>query len=86
MTFEDPDDQKLAGLVNTVFKRETLRGLLLNAYAFGQMATIALYGAIAAFVGAGLMLLLALLGLAHLRRVSAEQDVRIGAGLGVTTA
>jgi len=59
---------------------------LLNAYAFGQMATIALYGAIAAFVGAGVMLVLALLGLAHLRRVPAEEEVRIGAGLKVTTA
>jgi hypothetical protein len=34
--------------VNTVFKGETLRGRLLNAYAFGRMATSALYGAIAA--------------------------------------
>lgn len=28
-----------------VFKGETLRGQLLNAHAFGQMATIAFYGA-----------------------------------------
>ena len=76
----NPDDQKLADLVNTVFKGETLRGLLLNAYAFGQMATIALYGAIAAFVGAGLMLLLALVGLVHLRRVPVEEEFRIGGG------
>ena len=82
----NPEDQKLAGLVNTVFKGETLRGLLLNAYAFGQMATIALYGAIASFVGAGLMLLLALMGLAHLRRVPVEEEVRIGGGLRATTA
>jgi len=73
-----PDDQKLAGLVATVFKGETLRGLLLNAYAFGQMGTIALYGAIVSFIGAGVMLLLSLLGLAHLKRVPAEAEVKLG--------
>jgi hypothetical protein len=82
----NPADEKLAGLVNTVFKGETLRGLLLNAYAFGQMATIAFYGAIAAFVGAGFIFLLALLGLVHLRRVPAEEEVRIGGGLKTATA
>ena len=75
----NPDDQKLAGLVATVFKGETLRGLLLNAYAFSQMGTIALYGAIASFVGAAVMLLLSLLGAAHLRRVPADEEVRLGA-------
>ena len=82
----NPDDQELAALVNTVFKGETLRGLLLNAYAFGQMATIALYGAIASFVGAALMLILSLLGLAHLRRVPADQEVRIGHAARAATA
>ena len=75
----NPDDQKLAGLVATVFKGETLRGLLLNAYAFSQMGTIALYGAIASFIGAAVMLLLSLLGAAHLRRVPADEEVRLGA-------
>ena len=74
----NPNDQKLAGLVATVFKGETLRGLLLNAYAFAQMGTIAFYGAIVAFIGAGVMLLLSLLGLAHLRRVPAEAEVKLG--------
>jgi hypothetical protein len=75
----NPDDQKLAGLVATVFKGETLRGLLLDAYAFGQIGTIALYGAIASFVGAAVMLLLSLLGAAHLRRVPADEEVGLGA-------
>jgi hypothetical protein len=34
-----------------MFKGETLRGLLLNAYAFGTMGTIAGIAAIAAFIG-----------------------------------
>jgi hypothetical protein len=75
----NPDDQKLAGLVATVFKGETLRGLLLNAYAFGTFGTIALFGGIAAFIGAALMLLLSLLGIGHLRRVPSEQEVKLGA-------
>lgn len=70
-----PDDTKLQGQVATMFKGETLRGLLLNAYAFGTMGRIAGIGAIAAFVGAAMMLLLSLLGFAHLRRVSPEKEV-----------
>jgi hypothetical protein len=72
-----PNDAKLAGLVNTVFKGETLRGLLLNAYAFGTMGQIALYAAIASFIGAGAMLLLALLGFAHLRRTDPATELSI---------
>ena len=74
----NPDDQKLAGMVATVFKGETLRGLLLNSYAFWQMGQIALFGAIASFIGAGLMLVLSLLGFAHLRRVPETQEVLVG--------
>jgi hypothetical protein len=36
-----PNNAKLAAQVATVFKGETLRGLLLNAYAFGTMGMIA---------------------------------------------
>ncbi len=74
----NPDDAKLQGLVATVFKGETLRGLLLNAYAFSTMGTIALYGAIASFIGAGLMLVLSLLGFAHLRRTPETAEVMAG--------
>jgi len=70
-----PDDTKLAGQVATMFKGETLRGLLLNAYAFGTMGRIAGIAAISAFVGAAIMLLLSLLGFAHLRQVSPEEEV-----------
>ena len=82
----NPDNEELAGLVATTFKGETLRGLLLNAYAFGQMGQIALYGAIAAFVGAALMAILSILGLMHLRRVPVDQEVRLGTGAQVATA
>ena len=45
------------------------------------MGQIALYGAIAAFAGATLLLVLSILGLVHLRRTPAEQEVRIGSGV-----
>lgn len=82
----NPDDEELAGLVATTFKGETLRGLLLNAYAFWQMGQIALYGAVAAFAGAALMAILSILGMAHLRRVPVEQEVRLGIGARAATA
>jgi hypothetical protein len=66
----DPTNTALAGQVEAMFKGETLRGLLLNAYAFGTMASIALIAAIGAFVAAALMLLLSGLGLRHIRRSS----------------
>jgi hypothetical protein len=71
----DPTNAKLAGTVETVFKGETLRGLLLNAYAFGTIATIAGIAAVAAFAAALVMLLLSLLGLWHGARVTPEENV-----------
>ena len=55
--------------METLFKGTTLRGLLLNAYAFGTVATIAGIGAIVSFVGAAVLLVLSGLGFAHARRV-----------------
>lgn len=73
----NPDDAKAAGLVQLAFRGETLRGLLLNAYAFGTMGTIALYAAWASFIGAAAMIVLSALGLRHLRSVPAEEEVGV---------
>ena len=70
-----PDDAKLAAQVQTMFRGETLRGLLLNAYAFGTMARIAGIAAIAAYVGAALLLILSVLGLVHARRTDPDAQV-----------
>ena len=59
---------KLGDLRQTLFMGNTLRGMLLEAYAFGTMGVIAGYGAIAALVGGLLMLLLSIAGLVHIRR------------------
>ena len=71
----NPDDAELAAAVQTLFRGETLRGLLLNAYAFGVFGTIALWAALGAFAGAAIMGLLTVLGFAHSRRVSPEVEV-----------
>ncbi len=70
-----PKNTALADQVQTVFRGTTLRSMLLEAYGFWQMGQIALFGAIASFIGAGLLLILSILGLVHGRRVPAETEV-----------
>ena len=70
----DPTNTKLAGQVETVFKGTTLRGLLLEAYAFWTFGQIALVASIVSFVLAGIMLVLTLIGVVHLRRVPEDQE------------
>jgi hypothetical protein len=53
----------------SMFQGETLRGLLLSAYAWSTVGRIAGIAAIGAFVAAGLMLVLVALGLIHHRKV-----------------
>ena len=72
---KSPNATALAGKVATMFKGETLRGLLLNAYAFGTMGTIAGIAAIVAFGGAGILLVLSALGLWHSHRVREDKKV-----------
>ena len=51
-----PTDAKLTGQVATLFKGETLRGLLLYAWGWSVVSTLALYAAIAALIGFIIML------------------------------
>jgi hypothetical protein len=71
----NPNDTKLAATVDTSFKGTTLRGMLLNAYAFWKMGQIAGIAAIASFIGAGVLLVLAGLGFWHLRKVDPAVEV-----------
>lgn len=78
----NPKDTQLEALVQTSFRGTTLRGLLLEAYAFAKIATIMLWGAIASFALALVMSMLAGLGLAHARRTESEAQMfapKIGA-------
>lgn len=60
----------ISGQRNTLFKGETLRGLLLSAYAWSTVGTIAGIAAIGAFVAAAVMALLVILGVVHHRRTA----------------
>jgi hypothetical protein len=63
----------LSALKQTSFMGTTLRGMLLEAYAFGTIGTVMIWGAIAAFAGAAILLLLTALGIRHANRTSVEQ-------------
>jgi hypothetical protein len=62
----------LASARQSMFMGETLRGLLLYGYAFATMGVIAGYAALASFVGAALLFVLAGFGFWHSRK--AAQD------------
>src|SRR6187401_2666836 len=47
--------QDLGALRQSLFMGTTLRGMLLNAYAFATLGTIAMWAAIAAFIGSAVM-------------------------------
>ena len=59
---------QLSAQRDTLFKGETLRGLLLSSYAWSTIGGIALIAAWVAFAGAALMAALTLAGVVHLRR------------------
>ncbi|MGH2835616.1 MAG: hypothetical protein ACRDLT_09350 [Solirubrobacteraceae bacterium] len=65
----------LGALKTTTFMGTTLRGMLLEAYAFGTIGPVMLWGAIASFVGAAMLAVLTALGLRHANRTSAEQRI-----------
>jgi len=58
----------LGDLRQTLFMGNTLRGMLLQAYAFGMFGVIAGYAALASLLGGLLFLLLSIAGFAHIRR------------------
>jgi len=70
-----PTNTALAAEVQTVFRGTTLRGLLLEAYAFSKFGQIALIAGISSFVLAGVMALLSVLGFIHLRKTQEDEDV-----------
>src|SRR6516164_1961189 len=70
-----PKNTALAQQVQTIFRGETLRGLLLNAYGWWQMGQIMLISAFVAFGAAGLFLILSGLGFWHLRRATPESEI-----------
>ncbi len=73
----DPSNKALAAETQLVFQGTTLRGLLLEAYAFSQMGLIAMYAAIASFVLAALIALLVAFGFWHARRTPEHVELAL---------
>jgi hypothetical protein len=76
----DPTNTKLAGQVQTLFRGETLRGLLLNAYGWWTIGTYALYAAIglalAAFAVLGALAFEIFLAIRETRKVRVPMVTR----------
>jgi hypothetical protein len=69
------DTEKIAALGElreTLFMGNTLRGMLLQAYAFGIFGVVAGYAALASLLGGILFLVLAIAGFAHIRRTTED--------------
>ena len=71
----NPTNTELKGLEQTSFQGTTLRGLLLEAYAFSEIGTVMLWGAIASFILAALMAVLTGLGFWHAARTPQEEQM-----------
>lgn len=66
---------------DSLFKGETLRGLLLSAYAWSTVGTIAGIAAITAYIAALLMAVLVVLGIVHRRRTPRDTATPSNAAL-----
>jgi hypothetical protein len=70
-----PKNAQLAGLKTASFTGTTLRGLLLEAYAFSKIGVVMMWGAIASFLLAAVMSVLVGLGFWHAARTSEETQL-----------
>jgi len=82
----NPDDTKLAAQVATVFKGETLRGILLNAFGWWKVSQITYIASLIAFGLGGLTLLASLFGLTLRHREEITHEAIPAAGPKTTTA
>ena len=72
----EPNNVALQGQVQTIFRGETLRGLLLNAFAFWKLGQIAKLAMWVVFILAGIMGFFTALGFWHLRKVAPEAELK----------
>jgi hypothetical protein len=70
-----PAAAKAEALAQTLFQGTTLRGLLLEAYAFSVFGEIAFVAAIVSWSLAFVLVVLALLGLVHARRTTEAEEL-----------
>jgi hypothetical protein len=81
-----PNNTQLAGLVNTVFKGETLRSMLLNAYGWWKVSQITYIASLVAFGLGGLTFLASVAGLTLSRKPQITHEVITGTEDPVKTA
>ncbi len=74
---KDPSNPSLKALKQTSFQGTTLRGLLLEAYAFGTFAQLALWAAIVAYTGAFLLAILVAFGFWHAGITPATKEMLV---------
>ena len=70
----------LQAKADTLFKGETLRSILLNAYGWWTVATIALYVGFALIVAGLILSILSILGFRHARRAGGRAAARVAVG------
>ena len=66
---------ELQGKADTLFKGEALRAILLNAYGWWTVSTIAIYAGITMVVAGIVLLILSILGFRHAKRAREEEVV-----------
>jgi hypothetical protein len=75
----NPKNTQLAEARQTIFTGTTLRGLLLEAYAFSTIGAVMVWGAIASFILAVAVAVLVGLGFWHARRTPEEEQMLVSA-------
>jgi hypothetical protein len=71
----NPQDASLQAKTQTLFRGETLRAILLNAYGWWFVAEVVMWAGIALLVLAAIMLVLTILGFLHLRRTPVSEQM-----------
>jgi hypothetical protein len=83
----DPDvAAELQGKADTLFKGETLRSILLNAYGWWTVATIALWAGVAMVIAGAVLGILAILGFRHAAKMDRVTVDRTRDGSYATTS
>ena len=82
---KDPNNKELASQRQTMFMGETLRGMLLNAWGWGTLATIATIAGVVLIVVGGVLLAIPLMAAHQVRKEREQAETPVTADTGVPT-